>query len=476
MKRAWRKDVMYGDRDFIKMVVPESVIEGVALPAELRFAIDSRHINRGDIFVALPGNNVDGHAFVADAIAKGAAGVMIDRDKKKYLDHLDEHMRKKISIILVPRTYAALITMAKAWRTQFTYPVVGVTGSVGKTTTKEYLAAILRTHGMNCLVSQGTQNTALGCALTILRMRQEHTVAVFEMGISKQGEMLLMADLVRPTTAIITSIGHSHLEGLGSLPDVATEKRAIFSFFKQDNIGIINGDQAALSTISYSHPSIKFGCKTTNQVQARKIRSTSNSISFFLKIYNERYPVTLPINHVGNVNNALAAGAAAHHLGIPHATIVRAIMQPLVVESRFQHKSLGKRGVVIDDAYNASPESMKAALLAFEKCETKDRKIAVLGDMLELGVNTSFWHRQLGRLLRKVPSIQHVILVGNHVQWTKKTAPLGLSLELVPTWQEAQQSLQKQLHLPAVVLVKGSNSMGLKHLVHALVNYATSST
>lgn len=469
MMRAWRKDIMYGDKNFIKKTLPGSIIQGAELPSELHFVLDSRVVNQGDTFVALPGTRSDGHVFVADAVKRGARVLMIEQDKQDCLYALSTKERENVSLIIVPKTYAAFIALARAWRAQFSYPVVGITGSIGKTTTKELLASILRAHGMSCLVAHGTQNTALGCALTMLRMRASHDVAIFEMGISRQGEMMVMADLTRPTTAIITSIGHSHLEGLGSLHDVATEKRAIFHFFRHDNIGIIHGDQPTLAAISYQHPSIKFGCKTTNQIQARKIRVQGDTVSFVLKIYQQRYAITLPTNHTGRVMNVLAAAAAAHHLGIPHETIVQAVEQPLIVESRFQKRALRTNDMLIDDCYNASPESMKAALLAFEKCDSKGRKIAVLGDMLELGVNTPFWHRQLGRLLRKVPSLSHVIFVGNHVQWAQKTAPIGLSHELVATWQEAVQSVQKQLGSDVLMLVKGSNGVGLKNLVQTLL-------
>ena len=460
---------MHGDKHFIKTAVPSSMIQGADLPPELHFAIDSRQVNPGDIFVALPGLKTNGHAFITDAVKRGAAGLMIEHDKQECLRLLDAEQSRKLSIIIVPATYDALIAFARAWRAQFSYPVVGITGSVGKTTTKEYLATIFRAHNMVCLASHGTQNTALGCALTLLRMRSQHDVAIFEMGVSKQGEMIVMADLVRPTTAVITSIGHSHLEGLGSLYDVATEKRAIFYHFNHDNIGIIHGDQTTLAHVSYKHPSIRFGSKTTNQIQARKIRAEGSSISFMLKIYNERYSVTLPTNHTGRVMNVLAATAVAHHLGVPHQTIITAIMQPLIIESRFQQKKLMGNGILIDDCYNASPESMKAALLAFEQIDMRGRKIAVLGDMLELGVNTPFWHRQLGRLLRKVPSLSHVLFVGQHVQWAQKTIPLNLSYEIVPTWQDATEKLKQQLNKDSIVLVKGSHGMGLKYLIQSLV-------
>lgn len=280
-----------------------------------------------------------------------------------------------------------------------------------------------------------------------------------------------LAHIIRPTTALITMIGHSHMEGLGSLQDIALEKRDIFKFFSEESIGIVNGDIPILSQVSYSHPVIKFGSKMTNQIQARKIRIAGSHISFILKIYKEKYPIILKQPHTGAVFNALAATAAAHLLQVPASTIVSVIQSLVPVSGRFEQCTLrkGKGGIVISDCYNANPESMKAALLALQQIETNAQKIAVLGDMLELGVNSPFWHRQLGRFLRKVPSLKHVILVGSLVHWTKRTAPVGIKIELVPTWQDAVSKLEEKLHQESVVLVKGSGAMGLRNLVNLFI-------
>ena len=367
---------------------------------------------------------------------------------------------------MVPDTKAALIKLATAWRSFFTIPIIGITGSIGKTTTKEMLANILRLHGMKCTVSQGNQNTAIGVAMNILRIKADDTVGIFEMGISKRGEMAHMAEIAKPTCGIITTIGHSHMEGLGSLGDIANEKRDIFKFFKPENIGIINGDLPLLATISYNHPVVKCGLKTTNQVQGRKIQTNNHRTTFVLKLYKERLKISLDTNHTGRVMSALACAAAAYLLNVPSETIVAGIEKQLTISGRFESTKLkAAKGILINDCYNASPESMKAALLAFEKVESKGQKIAVLGDMLELGVNTPFWHRQLGRLLRKVPSLNHVVLVGDHVKWTKATVPMGITYEHVPSWKEAIDALKKRLDREAAVLVKASNGMQLSKLV-----------
>lgn len=457
------------DQAFIRMYVPQAQFLGKEFPVNAYFAVDSRLVQRGDVFIALSGNRVDGHDFIVDAVERGAAGIMISHHRQDCLRALSEAQRRSITIVIVHDPKEALITLARAWRTQFSCAVVGITGSIGKTSTKEIITNILRCAGKRFIAAYGNQNTLIGISLNILKMRPEHEVAIFEMGINKRGEMAVMAELVRPTTAIITTIGHSHMEGLGSLTDIATEKRDIFKYFNEDNIGIINGDQPVLATIAYPHPIIKFGCKTTNQIQARKIQVAVSTIQFNVKIYHDKYRVTLPTNHVGRVFNVLAAIAVCFHVGIDPKYILEGVQEPVSINGRFEMRKIGQhQGTIINDCYNASPESMKAALLAFEKIEAQGPKLAVLGDMLELGVTWRFWHRQLGRFLRKVPSLQHVILVGENVKWTQKTVPINISVDVVPNWQEAITKLNNYLQPGCSVLVKGSRGIGLNNLVEAI--------
>ncbi len=458
------------NQQFISSVIPEAHFHGSDVTEFSSISIDSRTLNKGELFVAIKGNKADGHQFVAEAIKKGAVGLIIDADQEKNVRKtLNDADLKKIYLITVPHTADAILALAKEWRLHFDIPVIGITGSLGKTTTKEMVSNILRLSGRSYVVSRGNQNTALGVAINILRIRPEHKAAVLEMGISQRGEMARMAELARPTIGIITSIGHSHMEGLGSLTDITNEKRDIFRFFKEDNIGIVNGDQTILSQISYTHPVIRFGSKTTNQVQARKIHANPTYTTFVLKLYKDRYSIKLETSHVGRVYCALAASSAGYLLGIDGDIIAKGLQEPLMIEGRFEQTQLkAEKGILINDAYNASPESMKAALLAFEKVESKGQKIAVLGDMLELGVNSAFWHRQLGRFLRKVPSLHHVVLVGDMVKFTKDTVPQGITFEHVPTWEDAVKVLKKRLDREAAILVKGSNSIKLSHLVGEL--------
>lgn len=455
------------DKSFVTNTLPEASIAFGHFPAEATFSIDSRSMEAGDIFVAIKGAGHDGHDFIAEAFKKGAAGAIIAETKKDVLQKIKDLDTKLI--LIVPDPLEALIQLAARWRSQFNYPVVAITGSVGKTSTKELLAQIMMQAGKKYLASNGNQNTRIGLALNILRMRADHELAIFEVGISKRGEMAELSCLLRPTSAAITNIGHQHMDGLGSLNDIALEKRDVFKYFTENSIGIINGDQPILAHVSYQHPVIKFGSKTTNQIQARKMRVAGSHISFILKIYKKKYSIMLEHPHVGAVFNVLTATAAAHWLGVSDDIIIQAIQKPCVVEGRFEERTVNNNGgILINDCYNANPESMKTALLAFQQIETKSPKIAILGDMLGLGVNSPFWHRQVGRFLRKVPSLNKVILVGNLISWVKKTAPVGLRVEIVGSWQEAMQKVEAELHSKPTILVKGSRDVGLYNLVSAL--------
>ena len=454
------------DEHFLEDVLSPVSIINKHFPKEISFSIDSRTLKKGEIFLALEGKNFDGHDAIAEALKKGAAGIFLKESKKAVLDAVDSKKLKDKLIVTVQDTVDALVKLATAWRAKFEYPVVAITGSVGKTTTKEMVSNILRVNNTEHIASFKNQNTKIGLSLNILKMRAEHKAGVFELGISKRGDMSDLVDILRPTISLITCVGHSHMEGLGSLSDIAAEKRKVFKYFTNESIGVVNGDQPILSDVGYDHPVIKFGSKTTNQIQARKINVGNGKINFVIKIYHKKYNVAIDGTHTGMVYNAIAAAAVGYLLNVSNADIVKGIQIPVTISSRFEKCTIANgRGFIINDCYNASPESMKAALLALEHIDTDAKKIAVLGDMLELGVNSPFWHRQLGRILRKTPSLRHVILVGDMVSWTKKTLPIGVSCEIVENWKLAEEKLNAFMDKESLVLVKGSNGMKLDNLV-----------
>lgn len=455
--------------DFILKVLENVSMHNGPFPQDSIFSVDTRTLQKGDVFVALQGEHVDGHDFIEEALAKDVSGLIISvRKKGELFEKFGKQLTSK-HLLVVQDPLEALLLLAKNWRSQFSYPVIAITGSVGKTTTKEMVRNILKLTDKKFIVSFGNQNTLVGVALNILKMRVDHDVAVFEVGIGKRGAMKKIAELLCPTYAVITKVGYGHMEGLGDISSVAHEKRDVFSCFSDRSIGVINGDQEELSDVSYIHPVIRFGYKTTNQIQARKIVVAQNLTTFVAKIYDKKYPVVLQGCHEARISNALAAISVGKLLQIPHEVIIRGIEQPVVIVGRFQIIPSSSGSVLIHDGYNANPDSTKAALLALQAYQTDKQKIVVLGDMLELGINSIFWHRQIGRFFSKVTGVQHVVLIGDQVVASQKTLPLGMKSTLFSKASDALELLKNMLlEKNKVILFKGSNSIKLSSLVEQL--------
>lgn len=455
---------MHVDFQFIEKNIPNIEHMNHPFPVDAVFNIDSRTVGQGDIFVALCGEKTDGHNYIQQALDKGAQGFILSADKKDFvLQHYGPLLKNK-SVLFVQNTKQALIDIAHAWRSKFTFPVVGVTGTVGKTTTKELLRNIVKASHLQGVVSYGNQNTLIGISLNILKMRATDSIAVFELGISQIGNMKQLVDLVRPTHAVITHVGHGHIQGLGSR--VAYEKRQIFANFNRDCIGVINGDQAELCDVSYAHPVIRFGKKSKNQIQARKIAFHNNTTQFVIKIYKKSYPVTLRSCNEALIMNTLAAVAVGKALGLDDAVLIQAIEQPVVVNGRFEMIHQPSKAILINDAYNANPESMKAAILAFDRLIIAQHKIVVLGDMKELGDNSAFLHRKIARYLGKINNLAMIVLIGQQVEHMKKSVPYGVKVAYFPSIEQAQQMVKELANdSQNCILFKASLSMRFADLL-----------
>ncbi len=435
------------------------------------WSVDTRTLQKGDVFVALQGQAVDGHDFVQEALRKGASGFVLAQQKKaELLAKFGEQLAEK-KVLFVTDTLQTLVAIAHHWRLQFSYPVVAITGSVGKTTTKEMVKSILEASGKKYLVSSGNQNTLVGVALNILKMQPEHEVAVFEVGIGVIGAMQKIVQLLWPTCAVITKIGHAHMQGLGDLQAVAREKLQVFSYFSQNNMGIINGDQPELSDVLYTHPVLRFGRKKNNQIQASKVVVAHNTTSFVVKIHGASYPVIMQGCHEARVYNALAAISVGYALGIDPKFLLAGISKPLQVPGRFEVLQHHSGSILINDAYNANPDSVKAALLALQAYETDKEKIVVLGDMLELGEDSLLWHRRMGRFLHKVNDVSQVILIGQQARVMQETLPCGVTSVTFGAVHEAFDFL-KQLLLQKnkVFLFKASHGVNLVGIIKQLQN------
>ncbi len=472
---------------FFKTTLPDAQIKAFGIDLEIffntvgikSFCIDSRNIESGQIFVALKGERVDAHEFIENVLGKNVSGLLVNKEWLEKLDKLDQKLLKNKIVIAVNDSLVSLKLLAIAWRKQFSYPVIGVTGSVGKTSTKEMLFHIFNTGNISAFASFKNQNTAIGLSLNILKMRKEHKFAIFEMGISHTGEMEELADILRPDIGVITYISHAHTDGLGSIEDIAKEKLKIFKFFESKNVGIICGDKDVLTKDFYPHfPLITFGKKTKNNIHARLIKITAAQEDIFgpnnfltkfdLKIYSKKYKAVILGNHEGLINNALAATAVCTFLQIDAKIILKALATYKSFEGRYETIELkDKKAFLINDCYNASPESMKAAIKAFSLMHCKGKKIAVIGDMLELGSTEIFWHKLIGRFLIKSLDIDYLILVGKLAHLISKTAPVVIKTKKVENWKQAKDFLSELLdkNSDSLVLLKASHSIGLENIV-----------
>ncbi len=442
-----------------------------AQDTEVGVSIDSRTLESQELFFAVKGAVCDGNDFIAQALERGACGVVTER----YPETVDAKLLAGKIVIVVADVLEALIALARAWRAQFTIPIVGITGSIGKTTTKEMTRSILQAAGVKSFVSYKNQNNIIGLCLNILKMHSDVAVGVFEVSLYHKGVIAKLADILRPTIGLITRLAHAHIQHVGSLTDIAREKQALFTFFENQHVGIVFGDQPLLSNATYKHPIAKFGFKMKNLFQARKVSVEQDeqgllSTSFMLTWYHKKVAVRLRGNHQGLVHNALAASTLAYFLQIPLEAVVSGLAAYQSFENRYQFMPLKTgRGQLISDCYNANPESVRAALNAFHGLKVPDQKIAVLGDMLELGQKEAYWHRQVGRMLCKTASINQLILVGDRASLIAKTAPRGMFIEYAADWQAALRILENKLaHGNPSVLVKGSRGMQLDKLVEVV--------
>lgn len=466
---------MIVSKDFLQRALPYAQISYSDQWRDNSFCtvcFDSRVIEQGQLFVALSGERVDGHDFIAQAIKNGASSIMIHKKIQELPGAIPSH----VSIITVSDTYQALIDLAKAWRLQLTCPIVGITGSIGKTSTKEIIRSILQCAEIPHYVSLKNQNTFIGLCVNMLNVPHDCSVAVFEVGISKPGEMDIKADIVKPTIGLITCIAHSHVSEIGSIQIIAREKRQLFKYLTWKDVGIICGDQTLLLKACYNHPIAKFGFKIKNQVQVRKLRVITDEhgviyTECIFKWYNEKTTLRVRGNHQGTISNMLGASTVAYFLKIPFDVVIKGLESYAGFENRFEQKPIkGARGRIISDCYNANPESTRAALLAFDGIKSSGKKIIVFGDMLELGEREAYWHRQMGRIIAKMSSIDTVLLVGRLAQYVAQTIPQRCCIERADDWQDAVNKLDRLLtDSQSLVLVKASHGMALDRMVNEFI-------
>ncbi len=415
---------------------------------------DSRSLQPGDLFVALRGPRFDGHAFAGQVQAKGAAALMVDRPLDIALPRIE-----------VENTRIGLGRFASAWRNQFELPLVAVTGSNGKTTVKEMLAAILAQRG-SVLATRGNFNNDIGVPLTLLRLRPEHRAAVIEMGANRAGEIALLTGLARPAVALITNAAAAHLEGFGSLEGVAQAKGEIYSGLGSDGAAIVNADDTFAElwlTMNRERRVTTFGLERDADVTAQWEGGVNGSQ---LAIETPRGGIELNLRLSGqhNVMNALAATAAALAMGVERDAIRNGLESMVPVPGRLESKQ-GASGIrVIDDSYNANPASLEAALKVLSTA--KGTRCLVLGDMSELGSDAERMHEQIGGAAR-AKGIERLYAVGELSRAAARA--FGAGGYHFSDQEQLISALQGELGAEVTLLVKGSRIMRMERVVNALL-------
>ena len=419
------------------------------------FFTDSREGKAGAMFVPIRGERADGHNYIPAALEQGAAS---------FTDH--EIPLGEKPLVLVKDCREALQKAAAWYRGQFQIPVVGITGSVGKTTAKEMVAQALSAR-FRVLKTAGNQNSQVGVPITVCGLKKDHTAAVVEMGVSMPGEMARIAAVVKPTCAVMTNIGVSHIEFMKTRENILKEKARIASYLPPEGRLFVNGDDDLLPTLKESLPGkvVTFGLGPGCDWRAWGLREADRGTFFTCQGPDgERAELFVPAAGEHNVRNALSAMAVARYLGVPAGDAVRAISAYKAPAMRQQVQQVGGL-TLIDDSYNASPDSVRSALDVLASRQVPGRRAAVLADMLELGDYSLQGHREAGEYARQ-KGVDLLAAVGPLSK--DIAAGYGEGARWFATNEEAVAYLKGALAPGDAVLVKGSRGMRTDEIVSAL--------
>lgn len=423
-------------------------------------SIDSRKIAPGQFFLPIKGANFDGEDFIEDAFKKGAVGSFTTKSTTIGSQY-DKIM------IRVKDTTAALQDVARYNRSKFGIPVIGITGSNGKTTVKDMVAKVLSSK-FNVLKNEGTMNNHIGVPLTLLKLNSSHDVCVVEMGTNHHGEIRLLAGIASPTVAIINNIGPSHLEFFKDLKGVFAAKKEILEGLDRDSLAIFNGDDRYLSSIKKQPFKImRFGFSDANDFRASGVSSDGAGVRFIL---NESSPFALKLIGAHNVSNALAAIAVAHNFNISYLETKKALYEYSPVNMRLNARQVGEI-TVIDDVYNSNPLSMKSAIDTLTEYPARRRWI-VSADMLELGRQEKEFHSMIGEIIAK-SGFSGLITFGDLSKHTSSRA-LECGMDKERVWHCSDRSeiavlLKKIVDKGDAILIKGSRSMRMEEVVKGIM-------
>ncbi|MFB2879000.1 UDP-N-acetylmuramoyl-tripeptide--D-alanyl-D-alanine ligase [Floridanema aerugineum] len=411
---------------------------------------DTRSIQCGDLFVALQGSNFDGHEFVQTAVAKGAVAVVTGKD-------LGSQVGEEIPQLVVKDTLQAYQALAQWWRNHLRIPVIGVTGSFGKTTTKELIGALLATQG-KVLKTQANYNNEIGVPKTLLELNSEHDFAVIEMAMRGQGEIALLSKIVHPNIGVITNVGTAHIGRLGSVEAIAQAKCELLTEMPEDSIAILNADNPLLMATAerlWQGKTVTYGLEN-GDLQGQLVDGQT------MMVEGINLPLPLPGRH--NAQNYLAALAVAKVLGIDLTQFSQGLAVQLP-EGRAKRYDLPNDLMILDETYNAGLESMVAALHLLAQTPGK-RHIAVLGTMKELGDRSAQLHFQVGETVKQLNLDQLLILVDDPETQEIANGAAGIPCECFTNHQAIVDRLKELVQSGDRILFKASHSVALDKVVN----------
>jgi UDP-N-acetylmuramoyl-tripeptide--D-alanyl-D-alanine ligase len=422
---------------------------------------DTRTVAPGQLFIALRGERFDAHDFLDQAVAAGAAAVLVADDSK---------LPAGVPAVVVADTRLALGALAAAWRAGFTLPVIAVTGSNGKTTTKEMIAAILKVaFGDAVLATRGNFNNDIGLPLTLLGLNAGHRAAVIEMGMNHPGEIAYLAPLGAPTVALVTNAQRAHLEGMGDLDEVAREKGSIFTGLTSGGVAVINADDAYADCwrgMAAPHAVRSFAIDHAADVRGQ-VRQHGLETQLTLSAAEGEGELRLRVAGRHNARNAVAAAAACLAAGLPLADVLAGLESFAGVKGRLQRRA-GRAGAeILDDTYNANPDSVRAGIDVL--AATIGRKIMVLGDMGEIGEASGQYHDEIGGYA-KSQGIDRLFALGEASQQAVRN--FGEGARHFCNVEKLVAAVDKELGPETTVLVKGSRFMKMERVADALAAVA----
>jgi UDP-N-acetylmuramoyl-tripeptide--D-alanyl-D-alanine ligase len=434
---------------------------------------DSRAVKPGDLFVALKGPNFDGHEFIGRAWEKGAKGVVIEgAGAGNALQGWRQKLRNSLTVVHVKNTLRAYQDLAGFHRARFSIPVVAITGSNGKTTTKEMVSRVLATR-WRVLQTQGNFNNAIGVPKTLLRLNPRHQAAVIEMGVDQVGQTTRLCEITQPTVGVVTNVGPDHLEFYGTMARSAASKAELFSWLPHDGAAILNADDRyfRLFLSKAQCPIVSFGLAQHAEVRGTKPVWDGRRTAFQLWMPNRKKSQRTSVRTMGlhNISNALAGAAVGHALGLSTGDIVAGLgnFRPAPMRSEIRRHG----GVIyLYDCYNANPASVKAALDVLVELDPVRRTIAVLGDMLELGPKEGQFHQEIGRYAAQ-KQVHHVIACGAFapmIQQGARTVRKSMPVTVVTDAVEAGECLKTFVKRGDIVLIKASRGAQMERVFDAV--------